>query len=82
MGVGILAKRVVLELGSSTNFVYSLNWGRGIFKNPPSPIDIRTSFSRILGRSNNTILQALPPGTWEREIPYLDRFPERCSCIG
>ena len=24
MGVGILAKRVVLELGSSTNFVYSL----------------------------------------------------------
>ena len=25
MGVGILAKRVVLELGSSTNFVYSLN---------------------------------------------------------
>lgn len=27
MGVGILAKRVVLELGSSTNFVYSL---RGI----------------------------------------------------
>ena len=38
MGVGILAKRVVLELGSSTNFVYSLNWGRGIFKNPPAPI--------------------------------------------
>lgn len=28
MGVGILAKRVVLELGSSTNFVYSL---RGSF---------------------------------------------------
>ena len=28
MGVGILAKRVVLELGSSTNFVYSLT-GRG-----------------------------------------------------
>ena len=28
MGVGILAKRVVLELGSSTNFVYSL---KGIF---------------------------------------------------
>ena len=27
MGVGILAKRVVLELGSSTNFVYSLNRG-------------------------------------------------------
>lgn len=26
MGVGILAKRVVLELGSSTNFVYSLNF--------------------------------------------------------
>ena len=25
MGVGILAKRVVLELGSSTNFVYSLS---------------------------------------------------------
>ena len=25
MGVCILAKRVVLELGSSTNFVYSLN---------------------------------------------------------
>ena len=24
MGVGILAKRVVLELGFSTNFVYSL----------------------------------------------------------
>ena len=24
MGVGILAKRVVLELSSSTNFVYSL----------------------------------------------------------
>lgn len=24
MGVGILAKRVVLELGNSTNFVYSL----------------------------------------------------------
>ncbi len=24
MGVGILAKRVVLELGYSTNFVYSL----------------------------------------------------------
>ena len=39
MGVGILAKRVVLELGSSTNFVYSLNRGRGIFKNPPAPID-------------------------------------------
>ena len=33
-----MAKRVVLELGSSTNFVYSLNWGRGIFKNPPAPI--------------------------------------------
>ena len=27
MGVGILAKRVVLELGSSTNFVYSLPGG-------------------------------------------------------
>ena len=27
MGVGILAKRVVLELGSSTNFVYSLREG-------------------------------------------------------
>ena len=27
MGVGILAKRVVLELGSSTNFVYSLKGG-------------------------------------------------------
>ena len=26
MGVGILAKRVVLELGSSTNFVYSLRY--------------------------------------------------------
>ena len=38
MGVGILAKRVVLELGSSTNFVYSLKWGRGIFKNPPAPL--------------------------------------------
>ena len=25
MGVGILAKRVVLELGFSTNFVYSLS---------------------------------------------------------
>ena len=27
MGVGILAKRVVLELGFSTNFVYSLREG-------------------------------------------------------
>ena len=27
MGVGILAKRVVLELGFSTNFVYSLSRG-------------------------------------------------------
>ena len=26
MGVGILAKRVVLELGFSTNFVYNLKW--------------------------------------------------------
>lgn len=35
MGVGILAKRVVLELSSSTNFVYSLSPGRepGIFLN-------------------------------------------------
>ena len=41
MGVGILAKRVVLELGSSTNFVYSLKWGRGIFKNPPAPFNYR-----------------------------------------
>ena len=39
MGVGILAKRVVLELGSSTNFVYSLYWGRGIFKNTTAPIE-------------------------------------------
>ena len=31
MGVGILAKRVVLELGSSTNFVYSLQLGPGDF---------------------------------------------------
>ena len=30
MGVGILAKRVVLELGSSTNFVYSLT-GRALY---------------------------------------------------
>ena len=30
MGVGILAKRVVLELGSSTNFVYSLSQARKI----------------------------------------------------
>ena len=37
MGVGILAKRVVLELSSSTNYVYSLKWGRGIYENPPSP---------------------------------------------
>lgn len=28
MGVGILAKRVVLELSSSTNFVYSLRPGK------------------------------------------------------
>ncbi len=33
MGVGILAKRVVLELGSSTNFVYSL---RHLKYTPPS----------------------------------------------
>ena len=33
MGVGILAKRVVLELGSSTNFVYSLRAG-GFLKIP------------------------------------------------
>lgn len=31
MGVGILAKRVVLELGSSTNFVYSLRAERLCF---------------------------------------------------
>ena len=48
MGVGILAKRVVLELGSSTNFVYSLNWGRGIFKNPPAPIKNALSLIEIL----------------------------------
>ena len=29
MGVGILAKRVVLELSSSTNFVYSLRARQG-----------------------------------------------------
>ena len=39
MGVGILAKRVVLELGFSTNFVYSLNLGRGIFKNTTAQIE-------------------------------------------
>ncbi len=43
MGVGILAKRVVLELGSSTNFVYSLR-GRTLLQKVYVPFCVMWGF--------------------------------------
>ena len=44
MGVGILAKRVVLELGFSTNFVYSLT-GKAVGNDFPAAFPVSLSFS-------------------------------------
>lgn len=50
MGVGILAKRVVLELGSSTNFVYSLNGRSDVLR--PFFLSVISSRSHCIRRQS------------------------------
>lgn len=55
MGVGILAKRVVLELGSSTNFVYSLRGADSLlfYYKTHYPILYHSVFVISLAKYNN-----------------------------